>query len=60
MVLAGSTCDSTDIIYDRANYALPVDLAIGDAIDVLTAGAYTASYASVESNRFPPLATHCI
>ncbi len=60
VVLAGPTCDSTDIIYDRANYALPVDLAIGDAVDFLTAGAYTASYASVEFNGFPPLATHCI
>jgi ornithine decarboxylase len=29
-VLAGPTCDSTDIIYDRANYALPAALAIGD------------------------------
>jgi ornithine decarboxylase len=60
VVLAGPTCDSTDIIYDRANYALPLDLAIGDVIDFLSAGAYTASYASVEFNGFPPLATHCI
>ncbi|MGA3402385.1 MAG: type III PLP-dependent enzyme [Acetobacteraceae bacterium] len=60
VVLAGPTCDSTDIIYDRANYALPVDLAIGDVIDFLAAGAYTASYASVEFNGFPPLATYCI
>jgi ornithine decarboxylase len=60
VVLAGPTCDSTDIIYDRANYALPLDLAIGDTIDFLSAGAYTASYASVEFNGFTPLATHCI
>lgn len=60
VILAGPTCDSTDIIYDRANYALPVDLAIGDEIDFLGAGAYTASYASVEFNGFAPLATHCI
>jgi len=58
-VLAGPTCDSTDIIYDRANYPLPVDLAIGDTVDFLSAGAYTASYASVEFNGFPPLATYC-
>jgi len=58
-VLAGPTCDSTDIIYDRANYALPVDLTIGDTIDFLTADAYTASYASVEFNGFPPVATYC-
>ena len=59
-VLAGPTCDSTDIIYDRANYTLPTALAIGDSVDFLTAGAYTASYASVEFNGFPPLTTYCI
>jgi ornithine decarboxylase len=58
-ILAGPTCDSTDIIYDRANYALPLDLAIGDTVDFLSAGAYTASYASVEFNGFAPLPTHC-
>ncbi len=60
VVLAGPTCDSADIIYDRANYALPTALAIGDPVDFLTAGAYTASYASVEFNGFAPLAVHCI
>lgn len=60
VVLAGPTCDSTDIIYDRALYELPLDLAIGDTVDCLSAGAYTASYASVEFNGFPPLAVHCI
>jgi ornithine decarboxylase len=60
VVLAGPTCDSTDIIYDRANYTLPTSLAIGDSVDFLTAGAYTASYASVEFNGFPPLTTYCI
>lgn len=60
VVLAGPTCDSTDVIYDRANYALPTTLAIGDNVDFLSAGSYTASYASVEFNGFPPLATHCI
>jgi ornithine decarboxylase len=59
VVLAGPTCDSTDIIYDRANYALPLDLAIGETVDFLSAGAYTASYASVAFNGFAPLATHC-
>ncbi len=59
VILAGPSCDSTDIIYDRAGYALPLDLAIGDTVDFLTAGAYTASYASVEFNGFPPLATYC-
>jgi ornithine decarboxylase len=60
VVLAGPTCDGTDIIYDRANYTLPTALTIGDPVDFLTAGAYTASYASVEFNGFPPITTHCI
>jgi ornithine decarboxylase len=59
-ILAGPTCDSTDVIYQRAHYALPDDLEIGDTVDFLSAGAYTASYASVEFNGFPPLRVHCI
>ena len=60
VVLAGPTCDSTDILYDRTHYALPLELAIGDPVDFLSAGAYTASYASVDFNGFPPLPTYCI
>lgn len=60
VILAGPTCDSTDIIYEHAGYELPLDLGIGDPIDFLSAGAYTASYASVEFNGFPPLRTFCI
>ncbi len=60
VVLAGPTCDSTDIIYEHAGYELPLDLEIGDTIDFLSAGAYTASYASVEFNGFAPIQTYCI
>lgn len=55
VVLAGPTCDEVDILYEDAGYELPLDLAIGDRIDILSAGAYTASYASVGFNGFPPL-----
>lgn len=55
IVLAGPTCDEVDILYEDADYELPLDLAIGDQIDILSAGAYTASYASVGFNGFPPL-----
>ena len=55
VVLAGPTCDEVDILYEEAGYALPLDLAIGDQVDILSAGAYTASYASVGFNGFPPL-----
>jgi ornithine decarboxylase len=46
--------------WTHCSYALPTTLAIGDHVDFLTAGSYTASYASVDFNGFPPLATHCI
>ncbi len=55
VVLAGPTCDEVDILYEETGYELPLDLAIGDRIDILSAGAYTASYASVGFNGFPPL-----
>lgn len=60
VVIAGPTCDSSDIVYDRTEYELPLDLEIGDTVDFLSAGAYTASYASVEFNGFSPLATYCV
>jgi ornithine decarboxylase len=60
VILAGPTCDSTDILYRRRPYELPLDLAIGDAIDFLSAGAYTASVAAVAFNGFPPIATHVV
>ena len=60
VILAGPTCDSTDILYEKTDYHMPLQLAIGDTIDFISAGAYTASYASVEFNGFPPLRTYCI
>jgi ornithine decarboxylase len=58
VVLAGPTCDSTDIMYENVDYQLPLNLAVGDKIYWLTTGAYTNSYSSVEFNGFPPLATY--
>ena len=60
VVLAGPTCDSTDILYEKFRCELPLSLSIGDPVDFLSAGAYTSSYASVEFNGFPPIATYCI
>jgi ornithine decarboxylase len=60
VIIAGPTCDSTDIIYEHSGYELPLDLEVGDPIDFLSAGAYTASYASVEFNGFAPIRTYCI
>lgn len=59
-VLAGPTCDGDDVLYRRTPCPLPADLAAGDVVDLLAAGAYTASYASVGFNGFPPLAVHVV
>ncbi len=55
VVLAGPTCDSADILYERTRYELPLDLEVGDKIEFLSAGAYTATYASIGFNGFAPL-----
>lgn len=60
VVLAGPTCDEVDVLYENARYELPLDLAIGDKIQVEAAGAYTTTYASVGFNGFPPLKEHYI
>lgn len=60
VTLAGPTCDSTDIIYRRHPYELPLDLAIGDHVDFLSAGAYTASAAAVAFNGFAPIRSYFV
>ncbi len=60
VVLAGPTCDSADILYEKSGYELPLDLQCGDRIEILHTGAYTSSYASVNFNGFPPLRTICL
>jgi ornithine decarboxylase len=57
VVLAGPTCDSTDVMYEVPQRPLPVDVRPGDHVDFLAAGAYTTQYASVGFNGFPPLST---
>jgi ornithine decarboxylase len=60
VILAGPTCDSADVLYERAPYRLPVDLVIGDKLEIRAAGAYTSTYASVAFNGFEPLQCFCI
>ncbi|MEC7943518.1 MAG: type III PLP-dependent enzyme [Pseudomonadota bacterium] len=60
VVLAGPTCDEADVLYDAAGYALPLALGIGDRIQILSAGAYTATYSAVGFNGFPPLSEYYI
>jgi ornithine decarboxylase len=59
VVLAGPTCDSADVLY-RHHVELPLDLAPGERVIFLSAGAYTSTCSSVDFNGFPPLAVRCI
>ena len=59
-ILAGPTCDSQDIMYEKFRNALPTDIKPGDRVYWLTTGAYTASYCSVCFNGFPPLKTYFV
>src|SRR5262245_45232836 len=59
-VIAGPTCDSVDVLYEKTPYPLPVSLAIGDKVLIEAAGAYTTSYSSVGFNGYPPLRQYVI
>ena len=59
-VVAGPTCDSVDVLYEKNPYPLPVSLAIGDKVLIEATGAYTAMYSSVGFNGFPPLRQYVI
>lgn len=54
-VLAGPSCDSADILYEKRPVQLPMSLRDGDRIVIRNCGAYTSSYSSVGFNGFPPL-----
>ncbi len=59
-IIAGPTCDSQDIMYEYFRNPLPAYIKPGDRIYWLSCGAYTASYAAVEFNGFPPLKSYFI
>jgi len=54
-ILAGPSCDSADILYEKRPMQLPMALAGGDRVMIRNCGAYTSSYSSVGFNGFPPL-----
>lgn len=56
-VLAGPTCDSADVLYERSPVELPLSLAEGDTVTFSSAGAYTTCYSTVGFNGFAPLPT---
>jgi ornithine decarboxylase len=59
-IIAGPTCDSVDVLYEKTPYPLPVSLAIGDKVLIEAAGAYTATYSSIGFNGYPPLRQYVI
>lgn len=59
-VLAGPTCDSVDVLYEKTPYPLPINLEIGDELLIGGTGAYTTTYSAVAFNGFPPLASYVI
>jgi ornithine decarboxylase len=59
-VIAGPTCDSADVLYEKTPYELPVSLSIGDEVLIEGTGAYTTTYSAVGFNGFPPLRSYVI
>jgi ornithine decarboxylase len=58
VAIAGPTCDGADILYEKSNYRLPLALASGDRVELLSTGAYVTTYASQRFNGFAPLAEY--
>ncbi|MFG1477179.1 type III PLP-dependent enzyme [Xanthobacter sp. V4C-4] len=59
-VLAGPTCDSADVMYEKTPVDLPLSLSIGDKVIIEACGAYTTTYSAVAFNGFPPLKSYVI
>ena len=59
-IIAGPTCDSADVLYEKTPYDLPITLTVGDEVLIEATGAYTTTYASVAFNGFAPLKAYVI
>jgi len=59
-VIAGPSCDSVDVLYEKEPYLLPVTLEIGAKVLIEGTGAYTMTYSSVGFNGFAPLKSYVI
>ena len=59
-VIAGPTCDSVDVLYEKVPYDLPVSLEIGAKVLIEGTGAYTTTYSCAGFNGFPPLKSYVI
>ncbi len=45
-ILAGPSCDSHDILYEKNLYSLPKNIKIGDKLRIYSTGAYTSVYST--------------
>jgi ornithine decarboxylase len=59
-IIAGPTCDSADVLYEKTPYPMPLALTVGDEVLIDCTGAYTTTYAAVAFNGFPPLQAYII
>jgi ornithine decarboxylase len=55
VTIAGPTCDSADVLYEKSDYELPLALVPGDRVEIMSTGAYTTTYSAVSFNGFAPL-----
>ncbi|WP_131118350.1 type III PLP-dependent enzyme [Lichenihabitans psoromatis] len=59
-IIAGPSCDSVDVLYEKDPYWLPLSLEIGSKVLIEGTGAYTTTYSAVGFNGFPPLKSYVI
>ena len=60
VILAGPTSTAPTSSTSGPSIGCRSGFEVGDKIEILSAGAYTASYASVGFNGFAPIRTYCI
>ena len=46
VIIAGPSCDGADILYEKNDYDLPINIQTGDRVRIHSTGAYTSVYAS--------------
>lgn len=59
-ILAGPTCDSADIMYEKNMIMTPEKLKQGDYVVIDGTGAYTTSYSAVCFNGFDPIRAYVV
>lgn len=59
-VIAGPTCDSRDILYEKFHYSFPSSIKEGSRLYFLSAGAYTYQVSAICFNGFPPLKVYIL